>query len=308
MDLALAVLEKYLQTKNPAALVKFWQLYPKPVPSWHLTMMNDQPRNQFYEKEIISKCEGKIVLDVGCGSGLLTQYALEAGAKHVYSIELDPVLQTCFKHAFKKEIEEGRVTLIAKPSQELNQEDLKAGAPEVVIHEIFGFALFNEGVIETFTDLFKRNLINPSMKFIPQKFSLWAALHNQPFESKIKDPKYSDQFWFLEDISHYGIPMNQTNDQNQLSVDVSSGMELHSIDLKNLSEKIEAENEFEATTDGNMLRVWFKLIGEHSTLSTDLKENPGNHWGNNKYFLKFQAGKVLIKSSYKDRRFLPYVK
>ena len=146
------------------------------------------------------------------------------------------------------------------------------------------------------------------MEFIPQKFSLWAALHNQPFESKIKDPKYSDQFWFLEDISHYGIPMNQTNDQNQLSVDVSSGMELHSIDLKNLSEKIEAENEFEATTDGNMLRVWFKLVGEHSTLSTDLKENPGNHWGNNKYFLKFQSGKVLLKSSYKDRRFLPHVK
>lgn len=123
MDLALAVLEKYLNTKSHSALVKFWQLYPKPIPGRHLPMMNDKARNQFYEKEIQTRSTDKIVLDLGCGSGLLTQYALEAGAKHVYALEQDPVLQRCFQFAFKAEIETGRVTLLAKNSQTLTNED-----------------------------------------------------------------------------------------------------------------------------------------------------------------------------------------
>ncbi len=47
-DLALAALEKYLETKSHSALTKFWQLYPRPIPNWHLTMMNDKPRNDFF--------------------------------------------------------------------------------------------------------------------------------------------------------------------------------------------------------------------------------------------------------------------
>jgi hypothetical protein len=307
-ELALAILEKYLQTKSPTALKKFWKLYPRPIPAWHLPMMNDKTRNLFYEKEIQAKAKNKVVMDLGCGSGLLTQYALEAGASHVYSLEQDPVLQRCFAFAFKNEIAAGRVTLLAKKSQDLKSEDFISGDPEVIVHEIFGNALFNEKVLETFTDLFTRKIIEPTLEFIPQKFSLWAALHKQKFESKIQDPKYADKFWFLENISYFGTPAAKSNGQAEDGEDVSENFEIFCIDMKKLALNLVSEKEVYASSEGNMLRVWFKLHGECSTLSTDTKVNPQNHWKNSKFFLRFPEGKVDIKAIYEEGRLLAYVK
>jgi hypothetical protein len=306
-ELALAILEKYLQTKSPAALKKFWKLYPRPIPNWHLPMMNDETRNLFYEKEIQAKAKNKVVMDLGCGSGLLTQYALDAGASHVYALEQDPVLQKCFAFAFKDEIAAGRVTLLAKKSQDLKSEDFTSGPPEVVVHEIFGNTLFNERVLETFTDLFSRNILAPDLTYIPQKFSLWAALHRQKFESRIHDPRYADKFWFLEDISYFGTPVAKSSGQAQNGEDVSEDFEIFSVDMKKLPLKLESEREVVASSEGNMLRFWIKLHGECSTLSTDIKVNPLNHWQNSKFFLRFPQGNVEIKASYQEGKFLTYL-
>ncbi|MBA2405964.1 MAG: 50S ribosomal protein L11 methyltransferase [Bdellovibrionales bacterium] len=304
-DLALAALEKYLETKSHSALTKFWQLYPRPIPNWHLTMMNDKPRNDFYYGEIKARATDKIVVDLGCGSGLLTQYALEAGAKHIYAIEQDPVLQKCFAFAFREEIKNGRVTLLAKSSQALTVEDFAFGKPELIIHEIFGKALFNERVLETFNDLFSRKVFEETTDFIPQKFSLMACLHEQEkFGSKIKDPKYSEKFWFLEDISYFGV----SSSQDKEGQDVSPAFEIFSIDLMTLTDKLESEVTINAANDGNMLRVWFELQGDKNHLSTDVQANPDNHWGNSKFFVRFKQGEVNLKSTYANGKFLTYAK
>lgn len=54
----------------------------------HLPWLNDAGRNSFYKKVIKETCKDKICVDIGAGTGILTDYALESGAKKVYCVEI----------------------------------------------------------------------------------------------------------------------------------------------------------------------------------------------------------------------------
>lgn len=52
-------------------------------------MLNDKIRTNAYYKAIAGNphlFKDKIVLDVGCGTGILSLFAAEAGAKKVYAV------------------------------------------------------------------------------------------------------------------------------------------------------------------------------------------------------------------------------
>jgi len=53
-------------------------------------MLEDYVRTQLYWDAILnnpSNYKDKVVLDVGCGSGILSLFAAQAGARKVYAIE-----------------------------------------------------------------------------------------------------------------------------------------------------------------------------------------------------------------------------
>ena len=56
----------------------------------HEEMLKDKVRTGAYQKAILENSElfkDKIVLDIGSGTGILSFFAAQAGAKHVYGIE-----------------------------------------------------------------------------------------------------------------------------------------------------------------------------------------------------------------------------
>ena len=44
-----------------------------------------------------SRCLFQIVLDVGCGTGILSMFAARAGAKHVYGVECSKIAESAAK-------------------------------------------------------------------------------------------------------------------------------------------------------------------------------------------------------------------
>ena len=96
---------------------------------WHYRMLNDKPRNTSYFKAIewaicrirsTSQMEHIHVLDIGGGTGLLSMYAVQLGAKHVYCVEMNAelakVAQKCVNHNGMGD----KITIISKHSKDVS--------------------------------------------------------------------------------------------------------------------------------------------------------------------------------------------
>ena len=61
---------------------------------YHNSMLADRVRTESYLKAILQLVQrGDVVVDIGCGTGILTIFACLAGARHVYAIEQGPIIQ-----------------------------------------------------------------------------------------------------------------------------------------------------------------------------------------------------------------------
>ena len=80
---------------------------------FYLRMINDKWRNQFYYDALNKHAEGKVVLDMGSGTGILSFYALEAGAKFVYAIEWSAAAAELTYQVLKSKFDTSKFTDIA---------------------------------------------------------------------------------------------------------------------------------------------------------------------------------------------------
>lgn len=90
------------------------------VDRWHFTMLNDRRRNNAFDRAISKRIsEGyDTVLDVGTGTGLLSLYAKDAGAKKVYACECSEVMTIIAREVFESNFAED-IKLIPKLSFDL---------------------------------------------------------------------------------------------------------------------------------------------------------------------------------------------
>jgi len=59
------------------------------------SLLQDKVRTDGYRQAIVRNSEmfrDKIVLDVGCGTSVLSMFAAKAGAKHVYAVDMSDII------------------------------------------------------------------------------------------------------------------------------------------------------------------------------------------------------------------------
>ena len=111
-------------------------------------MIKDTIRTNSYRKAIENNPENfkdKIVLDIGCGTGILSIFAARAGAKHVYSIEFADIADYA-KEIVKMNGYEDKITIIKSKVEEA---ELPVKKVDIIISEWMGYFLLYESMLDT---------------------------------------------------------------------------------------------------------------------------------------------------------------
>ena len=87
----------------------------------HRLMIRDKPRTEAYRDAILNNSQyfkDKIVMDIGAGTGILSLFAKQAGAKKVFAVEASP-LADVLKEIVEINDEEGVIEVIHGKAEEI---------------------------------------------------------------------------------------------------------------------------------------------------------------------------------------------
>ena len=138
-------------------------------------MINDKWRNQFYYDALNKHANGKVVLDMGSGTGILSFYALTAGAKFVYAIETSSEAANLTYKVLKTKFDVSRFAVINCNfwTDQLDSATIKHPI-DILVTETVGPGLFDQGMFHTWHYI--KPYLAPNAISIPDTLScdLWV--------------------------------------------------------------------------------------------------------------------------------------
>jgi protein arginine N-methyltransferase 1 len=154
----------------------------------HEEMLKDEVRTRSYMNAIVQNkhlFKDKVVLDVGCGTGILSMFAAKAGAKHVIGVDMSTIIDKA------KEIVEvnglsDKITLLQGKMEDVV---LPFDKVDIIISEWMGYFLLYESMLDTVLWARDKYLV-PNGLIFPDKATIFVA--------GIEDGDYKDEkinFW-----------------------------------------------------------------------------------------------------------------
>lgn len=164
----------------------------------HEEMLKDEVRtltyrnSMYYNKHLF---RGKTVLDVGCGTGILSMFAAKAGAARVIGIECSNIAQHA-QTIVKANKLDHIITIVKGKVEEVELPD-GIQKVDIIISEWMGYCLFYESMLETVL-LARDKWLKPGGMLFPDKCSLYITA--------IEDRQYKDdKIHWWDDV--YGFNM-----------------------------------------------------------------------------------------------------
>uniref|UniRef100_A0A336L7H1 type I protein arginine methyltransferase n=1 Tax=Culicoides sonorensis TaxID=179676 RepID=A0A336L7H1_CULSO len=203
----------------------------------HEEMLKDEVRTCTYRNSIYHNkhlFKGKVVLDIGCGTGILSMFAAKAGAGKVIGVDCSAIIEYA-KDIVRDNNLDHIITLVKGKVEEI---ELPEGIEKVdiIISEWMGYCLFYESMLDTVLYARDKWLKSDGMLF-PDRCSLYVC--------GIEDRQYKDEkinWW--SDV--YGFDMSAIRKVaiNEPLVDVvdpkqvvTSNCQIKEIDLYTVTKK-----------------------------------------------------------------------
>ncbi|CAL8081281.1 unnamed protein product [Calicophoron daubneyi] len=139
----------------------------------HGEMLTDHIRTDSYRNFILSNSKpyfaGKCVLDVGCGTGILSLFAKEAGAAKVFGVEASAEIFAAAQETLRVNNLDDRITLIRDRVETVQ---LPVDQVDVIISEWMGYFLFFESMLDSVIIAARRFLSPDTGRIFPRHYSL----------------------------------------------------------------------------------------------------------------------------------------
>lgn len=258
----------------------------------HVLMLSDAPRVGAYMAAICNhkaKIAGRVVLDVGAGSGILSLLAARhGGAARVYAVEAAPEVAQLARQLIARNglestirVVEGRMEEVELPEQ-----------VDVIISEWMGFYLLHESMLESVLEARVRWL-RPGGIMLPSSARIWAVpVDADEFRREVEN--YRDfhglDLGFVGDLAlskRCAKPQVELVESNRLLANPVLAVDLGDLATRapGSTTELTADVRFVATRTGHVAAValWFDVgFGvltqrDHLELSTG-PGAPATHW------------------------------
>ncbi|KAI5665220.1 hypothetical protein M9H77_24543 [Catharanthus roseus] len=172
-------------------------------------MLSDRVRMDAYFNAVFENkhhFQGKTVLDVGTGSGILAIWSAQAGARKVYAVEATKMAE----HA-QELVKANKLQDVVEVIQGSVEDIVLPEKVDIIISEWMGYFLLRESMFDSVICARDRWL-KPDGIMYPSHARMWLA----PIRTKLADQKMNDfdgalDDWynFVDEIkAHYGVDMN----------------------------------------------------------------------------------------------------
>lgn len=253
--------------------------------------MKDRVRTKAYQRAIESNpndFKDKIVLDIGCGTGILSIFAARSGAKHVYAVENAEIAHAAREIVAQNGLTD-RITVLKGKMEEVV---LPVEQVDIIISEWMGYFLLYEGMLDTV--LWARDkYLAPGGKMLPDKAKIYIA--------SIEDSEFKkDKIGFWENV--YGVnmkclqaaalkePLVDTCDNEYINSNTYKLIELDLVRMKkqDVNFSVTYELKFTMTDRVHALIAWFDTdfsdLENPVTLSTSPYQQ-NTHWKQTVFYL-----------------------